>query len=109
MAEKHFTDATFQKEVLESSVPVFVDFWAPWCGPCQQMGPFVEELSGEYDASKIVIGKLNVDENQEVAGKYSVMSIPTFLVFKGGQVVDKVVGGVPKEKLKEVIEKHRLA
>ncbi len=106
MADLHFTDATFQKEVLESKVPVFVDFWAPWCGPCQQMGPIIEELAKEYDASKIIIGKLNVDENQEVAGKYQVMSIPTFLVFKNGQVVDKVVGGVSKEKIKEVLDKN---
>lgn len=106
MAEHIFTDANFDAEVLQSAAPVFVDFWAPWCGPCQMTGPFVDELSQEIDGSKMKIGKLNVDDNQVIAGKYQVLSIPTFLVFKNGQVVDKVVGGVPKEKLKAVMEKH---
>ena len=101
-----FTDANFEAEVIKSSVPVFVDFWAPWCGPCQMIGPVVEELSHEYDAGKIKIGKLNVDDNQVTAGKYQVLSIPTFLLFKNGQVVDKLIGGVQKEKLKQMIEKH---
>ena len=100
------TDANFEAEVLKSSTPVFVDFWAQWCGPCQMMGPMVEELAGEYDPGKIKIGKLNVDDNQVTAGNYQVLSIPTFLIFKNGQVVDKVVGCVPKEKLKAVIDKH---
>ena len=98
--------ANFEVEVLKSNTPVFVDFWAPWCGPCQMMGPIVEELSAEYDAGKIKIAKVDVDQNQEVAGQYQVMSIPTFLVFKNGQAVDKLVGGVQKEKLKEMINKH---
>ncbi len=85
---------------------MFVDFWAPWCGPCQMMGPIVEELGGEYDAAKVKIAKLDVDKNQEIAGKYQVMSVPTFLFFKGGQVADKLVGGVQKEKLKEMIDKN---
>lgn len=106
MNEIKLTDASFEEEVLKSSVPVFVDFWAPWCGPCQMMGPIVMELAGEYEANQIKIGKLDVDQNQEVAGKYQVMSIPTFLVFKNGEVVDKLVGGVQKEKLKEMIDKH---
>ncbi len=106
MSETNLTDANFEEEVLKSAVPVFVDFWAPWCGPCQMMGPIVAELGDEYDAGKVKIGKLDVDQNQEVAGKYQVMSIPTFLVFKGGEVVDKMVGGVQKEKLKEMIDKH---
>ena len=106
MAEATFTDANFDAEVLKSDVPVFVDFWAPWCGPCQMMGPVVEELSTEYEEGKLKVGKLNVDENQTIAGKYQVMSIPTFLLFKGGEVVDHVVGGVPKEKLKAMIDKH---
>ncbi len=96
--EHVFTDDNFDAEVLKSDVPVFVDFWAPWCGPCQQMGPIVEELAGEYDASKVKIGKVNVDENQTTAGNYQVLSIPTFLMFKGGEKVDQVVGGVGKEK-----------
>ena len=100
------TDATFDAEVLKSSVPVFVDFWAPWCGPCQMMGPIVEELSKEIPSTKIKIAKLNVDDNPETAGKFSVMSIPTFLIFKNGVVVDKLVGGVSKEKLQVAINKH---
>ncbi len=106
MSHVNLTDQNFEEEVVKSTVPVLVDFWAPWCGPCQMMGPIVEELAGELDASKVKIAKLNVDENQVSAGKFQVMSIPTFLVFKGGQVVDQMVGGVPKEKLKEMLEKH---
>lgn len=106
MNEIILTDANFAAEVLRSPAPVFVDFWAPWCGPCQMMGPIVEELAGEYDVGKIKIGKLNVDDNDITAGKYDVRSIPTFLLFKGGQVADKVVGGVPKERLKEMIDRH---
>lgn len=102
---QEFNDANFDAEVLKSETPVFVDFWAPWCGPCQQMGPLVEELATEM-GDKVKIGKVNVDENQVTAGKYSVMSIPTFLLFKGGEVVDTVVGGVQKQKLQEMIEKH---
>ena len=106
MNELKLTDGNFEGEVLKSAVPVLVDFWAPWCGPCQIMGPIVEELSSEYDQSKIKVGKLDVDQNQAVAGKYQVMSIPTFLIFKGGEVVDKMVGGVQKEKLKEMMNKY---
>ena len=106
MSVSNVTDANFGAEVLKSKVPVFVDFWAPWCGPCQMMGPIVEELSAEFGADKIKIVKVDVDQNQEVAGKYQVMSIPTFLVFKNGEVVDKLIGGVQKEKLKEMIEKN---
>jgi thioredoxin 1 len=102
-----FTEANFNEEVLSSSTPVLVDFWAPWCGPCQQMGPIIEELAHEYKEKGIKVGKLNVDENGTIANQYKVMSIPTFLVFKGGQVVDQVVGGVQKGRLEEVLEKHR--
>lgn len=101
-----FTDATFNSEVLQSTVPVLVDFWAPWCGPCQMMGPIIEELGAEMAGKNIKIGKLNVDENPDTAGVYNVMSIPTFLLFKGGQVVDQVVGGVQKERLKALVEKY---
>ena len=106
MATKHITDAEFEAEVLKSDVPVLVDFWAPWCGPCQMTGPMVEELGNEYQENKVKVTKLNVDENQATAGQYGVLSIPSFLLFKGGVVVDKVVGGVQKEKLKELIDKH---
>jgi len=105
MSEIILTDANFEAEVLKSDVPVFVDFWAPWCGPCQMMGPVVEQIAEEL-AGKAKVGKLNVDENGVTAGHYKVMSIPTFLVFKGGEVVDQMIGGVPKEKLKEMLEKH---
>ncbi len=106
MSELVLTDDNFGAEALQSDVPVFIDFWAPWCGPCQMMGPIVEEIASEYDASKVKIAKLNVDENQAVAGKYKVMSIPTFLLIKNGEVADQLVGGMTKDKLKEMIDKH---
>ncbi len=104
--EHTFTDDNFSTEVLASSDPVLVDFWATWCGPCQMMGPIVEELAKEYEGKKIKIGKLNVDENPETAGKYNIMSIPSFMIFKGGDVVDTLSGGVQKEKLAELIDKN---
>lgn len=104
--EQIFTDANFEAEVLKSATPVFVDFWAPWCGPCRMTGPFVEELATEMAGKNIKIGKLNVDENPNTAGQYNVLSIPTFMMFKGGQMVDQIVGGVQKEKLKAMMEKH---
>ncbi len=106
MSETVLNDQNFEEEVLKSKVPVLVDFWAPWCGPCQMMGPIIEELAKEFAIDKIKIGKLNVDENQVVAGKYQVMSIPTFLVFKNGEMVDQMVGGIPKDRLKSMIERH---
>jgi len=106
MSEIHFTEENFEREALQSTVPVFIDFWAPWCGPCQMMGPMVEELANEYPAEKVKIGKVNVDESQALAGKYEVMSIPTFLIIKNGAVADKIVGGVTKERLKEMIDRN---
>ena len=103
---QEFKDDNFEEEVIKSSVPVFVDFWAPWCGPCQMMGPIVDEIASASDSSKVKVGKVNVDENQGTAGKYGVMSIPTFLMFKDGEVIDTLVGGVPKEKIEEFIAKH---
>lgn len=91
------TDANFETEVLKSEKPVLVDFWAPWCGPCQMLGPVIEELSKEI--TNVKIGKLNVDENPASAQAYGVMSIPTMKVFKGGEVVKEFVGVQPKEKL----------
>jgi thioredoxin 1 len=107
MSELILNDANFEQEVLKSDVPVLVDFWAPWCGPCQMMGPIVEELANEYEGKGVKIGKLNVDESQATAGKYQVMSIPTFLMIKGGEVVDQMVGGVTKEKIIEMLEKNK--
>lgn len=106
MPEIILTDANFKTEVLESNIPVLVDFWAPWCGPCQMMGPLIEELSNEWDVGKIKVGKMNVDDNTTVPGNYRVLSIPTFILFKNGQVAETLVGGMPKEKLKSAVEKH---
>jgi len=96
---KVFTDQNFEEEVLNSQIPVLVDFWAPWCGPCQMMGPIIEELAEELEG-KVVVGKLNVDENPQMAQKYGIMSIPTLLIFKNGQVIEQFVGVQPKEVLK---------
>lgn len=93
-----FTDANFDQEVLKNDKPVLVDFWAPWCGPCQIMGPVIEELSKEM--SDVVIGKMNVDEHHATATTYGIMSIPTIKVFKGGTIVKEFIGVQSKEKLK---------
>lgn len=100
-----FTDANFEAEVKKSNVLTFVDFWAPWCGPCQMTGPIVDELAHELEG-KVKIGKVNVDENPTVSGEFEVMSIPTFILFKNGEKVDEVVGGVQKERMLEMISKH---
>jgi thioredoxin 1 len=98
------TDATFEQEVLESPIPALVDFWAAWCAPCRMLAPTVEALAAQY-AGKVKVVKLNVDENPRTASAYRVMSIPTLLLFKGGQVVEMVVGAVPKPKLEAVLQK----
>jgi len=98
-----FTDSNFEEEVLNSENPVLVDFWAEWCGPCRMIGPIVEELAGEYDG-KAKIGKVNVDHNPEVSVKYGIRSIPSLLIFKGGEVVDQIVGAVPKSQLKNQLD-----
>ena len=104
MSEIILTEDNFEEEVLKSDVPVMVDFWAPCCGPCKMMGPVVEELAREYGDKKIKIAKMNVDENNETPGKLGVMSIPTFILFKGGKNVDRRSGGMPKEKLQEFVD-----
>ena len=91
------TDNNFQAEVLESETPVLVDFWAPWCGPCRIIAPSLEELNDEIDNLRVV--KLNVDENQQTAAQYEVMSIPTLIVFKNGQPAKKIIGAMPKKRL----------
>ena len=99
-----FTDNSWKTEVLNSALPVVVDFWAEWCMPCHMISPIVEEIAKEYEG-KIKAGKLNVDENPDVAGKYRVMGIPTLLFFNGGEVVDRIVGVVPKKVIEDKIEK----
>ncbi|PIS47253.1 MAG: thioredoxin [Elusimicrobia bacterium CG08_land_8_20_14_0_20_51_18] len=101
--EKHLTDADFQAEVIKSDVPVLVDFWAPWCGPCKMIGPIIEELANEY-AGKAKIAKVNTDENPATAGEYQISAIPTILFFKGGKVVKEIVGLQPKEELKRILD-----
>ncbi len=96
------TDANFQ-EIINSEKPVLVDFWAEWCGPCKMIGPVVEELASDYEG-KAVIGKVDVDNNPEVSAKFGIRSIPTLLVFKGGEIVDKQVGAVPKGVLSQKLD-----
>jgi thioredoxin 1 len=100
-----FTDGNFDDSVLKSAPPVLVDFWAEWCGPCKRLGPTVDALATEY-AGKITVGKLNIDENQKTPETYQIRGIPTMLLFKGGQVVESVVGLAQKEDLKKVLDKH---
>ena len=105
--EIKFTDQNFEEEVIKSETPVLIDFWAPWCGPCQMMGPIIEELAQEF-GEKMKIGKLNVDENPDTAGKYEILSIPAIKIFKDGEVVEEIIGLQPKEtiveKIKSIIE-----
>jgi thioredoxin 1 len=103
MGVQEVNDVNFSSEVLESSEPVLVDFWAPWCGPCRQIGPVVEQLAGENAGSAKVV-KLNVDDAPSAAQSYGVSSIPTLMVFKGGEVVDRFVGVQPKTRLQEAID-----
>ncbi len=99
----HFTDDSFENEVLKYEGVTLVDFWAPWCGPCQALGPVIEEISNEYE-EKAKVGKVNVDEEREVAERYMVMSIPTVLVIKNGEVVNTLVGLRPKEDYLDAID-----
>lgn len=99
-----FTDKNFQTEVLENELPVLVDFWASWCGPCRATGPIVDQLAEHYEG-KLVVGKVNVDDNQPLAERYKVMSIPTLIIFKNGEVVKQMVGARPYEELAAEVDK----
>lgn len=101
--EIEFTDANFDSEVIKSDTPVLVDFWAPWCGPCKMVAPIVEEISSEYQG-RLKVGKVNTDDNQRVAMEYGVMSIPTLMIFKGGEVVERIIGAQPKTALTTKID-----
>lgn len=100
-----FSDANFAQQVLQASAPVLVDFWAEWCAPCKRLGPTVDALAAEYQG-KVVVGKMNVDENPSTPEKYAIRGIPTLLLFKGGQVVESVVGLQQKDDLKKILDRH---
>lgn len=99
------TDATFEAEVLKADLPVLVDFWAAWCGPCKMIAPIVEELAKDY-VGKLKVCKLNVDENNQTAAQFGIMSIPTLMLFKGGKPVERLIGYMPKAKLVEKLSPH---
>ena len=103
MAEIALTNDNFKTEVLESDIPVLVDFWAPWCGPCKMLGPVISELAEEYEG-KVKVGKVNVDEEDELAAQYGIQSIPTVLLFKGGEVVEQSLGFKPKAFFEDLIK-----
>ena len=99
------TDANFDSEVLKANTPVLVDFWAPWCGPCRTVAPIVDDLANQY-AGKLKVAKVNVDESQQVAFQYQVTSIPTFILFKNGQVADRVLGALPRSEFIKFIDRN---
>ncbi len=100
-----FTDSNFQSDVLDTDQPVLVDFWAPWCGPCKMLAPTIEELAGEYDG-RARIGKMNTDENPQTATAHQISAIPTVMLFKGGEVVERFVGVTPKDKFSAALDSH---
>ncbi len=104
MAVSEISDGDFEEQVLKSEVPTLVDFWAPWCGPCKSIAPILEEISGEYEG-KLKIAKMNVDENPNTPTRYSVRGIPNLVFFKNGEVVEQIVGAVPKDQLISAIDK----
>ncbi len=101
---KELSSADFDAEVLQSEVPVLVDFWAPWCGPCRMMGPIIDAMAGKY-GEKLKVTKVNVDEAADIAGRFGIRSIPTLMIFKGGQQIDMVVGAVPEAELSQKLDK----
>ena len=98
------SDSTFESEVLKSETPVLVDFWAPWCGPCRMLAPVVEDIATSY-TGRLKVGKVNVDDNQEITVKYGIRSIPTLILFKNGKAVDQIIGAVPKSEIERIIKK----
>ncbi len=104
----NFTDGSFDSDVLSSEVPVLVDFWAEWCGPCRMMAPTIDAIASEY-AGRAKVGKLNVDDNPATAGRYQIRGIPTLLLFKGGSVAEQVVGAVGKDKVQTLLNRHLAA
>jgi thioredoxin 1 len=105
MKPQDVSDAAFEKEVLRSTIPVLVDFWATWCGPCKMIAPVVEEIAREYEG-KVKVVKVDVDSNPETSMKFSIRSIPTLMVFKGGTVVEQIIGGLPKKSLVDKLLPH---
>lgn len=103
MAEIILTEATFENEVIKSDLPVLVDFWATWCGPCRMIAPIIEEIAKEYEG-KVKVGKVNVDEQSALAAKYGIMSIPTLILFKNGEIAEKMVGLRSKEQIAEILK-----
>jgi len=99
----HVTDASFDQEVLKSSTPVLIDFWAPWCGPCRTISPIIEDLAGEY-SGRLKVVKINVDDNPLTPGRYGVRGIPNLLIIKGGQVKEQIIGAVPKVRLVQAVD-----